>query len=549
MMPLYAMLVIIGVYILIIPMFTQDSSNNSVLLKMDQIPNYNENFNYLLDDDVIILSNPSKRLDIPPNEKLVLSKILYSSEHSENSLGIRLRHNAVRLYLDDELLYANGYKEDGSIEKALANYWVVVPLPADLNGKMFTLEFVSPYSGFSVSIPTLIYGSKNSVLFEISNAQSVSFIISSIVFLVGILILFMYLGMGTFNQENHSFLFLGYLTILISLWLIGESDMLQFFIGNKIFISYLAYFAIILIPIPLVLQLENSYTTHHKSYAPYLYWAFIVNAAVCIFLHIFGIVYIFNTLTVLHVLLFILVFYFTVSILYEVINYKNQEAKAALIEIGIFFVFGIMEAFSYYSSEVKPVGEYLRIGLLVYLGKGCFTTFKKLRIGYEKGREVQYFKNLAYIDMLTGGNNRTAYERDLSRFSFHRKTDQTTWLILCDANNLKIVNDSLGHAEGDQYLKYIYNNIVDIFSRYGTTYRTGGDEFACILSNIEAEVLSADLLALQEKVANFTQEYPVGLAVGFAQYDEVKFNSLTDFLNDVDNMMYENKKIIKAKFT
>lgn len=547
MIPLYILFIIIFLYCLIMPMLNKDFSNDSIQLKMEQMPNFNEEFTYLFDGNAVNLSTNSKNQDINPDKNLVFSKILYKTEDTNVTLGIRLHHHAVRVYIDGELIYSNGYKEDGTVKKILGNYWVLVPLPADLHEKMLTLESVSLYNGFFVEMPELKYGTRNAVLFEINNIQNANFIISCVAFFIGIIVLLMYLGMGTFNQENRSFLFLGYLTIIISLWLIAESDMLQFFIGNKFFISYLPYFSIILLPIPFVLQLENSYTAHHKSLTPYLYWAFIANATVCILLHVFGIIYIFNTLTVLHILLIAFMIYSIISILYEVIKYKNQEAKLALIEVGIFFVFGAMEGLNYYSEEIKPLGTYLRIGLLVYLARGCLTTFKKLRIGYEKSREAQYFKKLAYLDMLTGGNNRTAYERDLSRFSVHRKTDQSTWLILFDANNLKVVNDNLGHVEGDRFLKYIYDTIVKTFHQYGTTYRTGGDEFACILANTTYELVSTNLLVLQEKIANFTQKHPVGLAVGFAEYNETKFDTLTDFIKDVDNMMYENKRIMKLE--
>ena len=68
-------------------------------------------------------------------------------------------------------------------------------------------------------------------------------------------------------------------------------------------------------------------------------------------------------------------------------------------------------------------------------------------------------------------------------------TDYSTFRILqpnfiyvfADVNGLKYINDNLGHAAGDELIKGAASCLDNAFSKYGTVYRMGGDEFSAIL--------------------------------------------------------------------
>ena len=80
-------------------------------------------------------------------------------------------------------------------------------------------------------------------------------------------------------------------------------------------------------------------------------------------------------------------------------------------------------------------------------------------------------------DELTGCLNRRAYEKDIRGL---RPSTEFVYVSM-DVNGLKIVNDSLGHAAGDELLRGASYCIRKSFDDYGKVYRIGGDEFVAIL--------------------------------------------------------------------
>lgn len=105
---------------------------------------------------------------------------------------------------------------------------------------------------------------------------------------------------------------------------------------------------------------------------------------------------------------------------------------------------------------------------------------KLTSITEEQKKQTEYLTKLAYIDELTGLFNRKAYLEDLA---FYEKNNRESPLmvIAMDVNGLKIVNDDLGHAAGDELIRGAAQCMNKIFGTYGNIYRIGGDEFCAII--------------------------------------------------------------------
>lgn len=93
---------------------------------------------------------------------------------------------------------------------------------------------------------------------------------------------------------------------------------------------------------------------------------------------------------------------------------------------------------------------------------------------------VPFYRKLAYTDLLTGVNNRNAFELDVKRMREQGGQDGMTVLV-CDLDMLKKINDQRGHAAGDEYICALARLLTDRFKEQGETYRIGGDEFATLL--------------------------------------------------------------------
>lgn len=137
---------------------------------------------------------------------------------------------------------------------------------------------------------------------------------------------------------------------------------------------------------------------------------------------------------------------------------------------------------------------------------------------------------LAYIDYLTNIYNRNALERDLDK----RQGGENVYYFMADLNNLKIVNDTLGHSAGDKLLQGFARLLTDAAGENGRAYRQGGDEFVVLYSK-DAEGFIRDL---EERCMdyNHSSTVPISYAIGFCPLEDENFRDVAD------RMMYADKR-------
>ncbi|MEC5400016.1 two-component system response regulator [Uliginosibacterium sp. H1] len=106
--------------------------------------------------------------------------------------------------------------------------------------------------------------------------------------------------------------------------------------------------------------------------------------------------------------------------------------------------------------------------------------------------------HLAYHDALTGLGNRHRFEECLElELERARRGGQRLALLYIDLDGFKLINDTLGHASGDQLLKAVANRIRGHLRRGDVAIRLGGDEFVVIVPEVARE---QDCAALAEKL-------------------------------------------------
>jgi diguanylate cyclase (GGDEF)-like protein len=131
-------------------------------------------------------------------------------------------------------------------------------------------------------------------------------------------------------------------------------------------------------------------------------------------------------------------------------------------------------------------------------------------------------QTLAFHDPLTGLPNRTAFERLLSARDERR--GETAWSVLIvDLVNLKPVNDSFGHAAGDEVVRVVARRIEESVPTGTEVARMGGDEFAVLVDGPETAALAAGravLAALEPPIQVAGHHVVVSAGVGVAVHPE-----------------------------
>lgn len=144
-------------------------------------------------------------------------------------------------------------------------------------------------------------------------------------------------------------------------------------------------------------------------------------------------------------------------------------------------------------------------------------------------------QDLLLRDPLTGSMNRRAFEQHKRALE---QTELHFWLLLFDVDCFKGINDTLGHAFGDQVLVRVAHILADEFGEHAV-YRIGGDEFAALVQ-LERSELEAALVHLLYRVRS--QEWrefkgPVTLSAGGASHQQ----DGTALFERADALLYQSK--------
>lgn len=158
-----------------------------------------------------------------------------------------------------------------------------------------------------------------------------------------------------------------------------------------------------------------------------------------------------------------------------------------------------------------------------------------------------FYRDFANTDYLTGIKNRNAFELYMCNLQV-KEIYEKLGFISIDLNNLKIVNDTLGHQTGDKYIKTCSDILKEMESDDNILYRIGGDEFTFIIMNADLQKITNIRKNIIKKVNlhNLGTEMQISIAIGDAVYDAKLDEDLYATLKRADQDMYDNKKEMKS---
>ena len=171
---------------------------------------------------------------------------------------------------------------------------------------------------------------------------------------------------------------------------------------------------------------------------------------------------------------------------------------------------------------------------------------EQIRREQEHASALRSAKELANRDPLTGVKSKHAFveaEFDLNRSIADGSAPEFA-VAVCDVNNLKRINDTLGHAAGDELIRSASREICNVFD-HSPVYRYGGDEFVVIMRGRDYKNRAALLAQIAaENHANADGSGPI-IACGLAEYLPGQDPALSAVFGRADAAMYENKKRLK----
>jgi diguanylate cyclase (GGDEF)-like protein len=496
---------------------------------------------YQSDSEDILLDNLPVELDVPINTNYMVYTILDDDFVETNHILIRSSLANVTVYLDGIMIYNFDYEDHG----AYASMWHVVDIPADQEGTRLEIRFSSPYVAMSGTVNPIYYGETSALYNEIFQLHSFRFIVGVLTLFIGIVI--MGVSLIFFRKQNLNNMFIGLFAILFSLWLISESRMLQFFIGNVYILGAISYLVLPLFPIPLLYYIKNTVIVKEKGPIRLMMTIFVLDFIFILIAHETGILDYFESV-IITLNIFALSFIALIGIMfYEYKMFDNKRSILLLKIMAVLLVFAVLELVVFVLGSFDFTSVFATIGIVIVMSI-ILTNYAKfflqrLKLSYEK----EFYEKLAYIDPLTKSGNRLAFNETFEKYYQDESRRKKLRLIYFDLNNLKTINDEYGHLSGDEAIINITDIIEMVFKNHADCFRIGGDEFACLSSTIDEGLYDRyKRLFLNEMYnKNHSVIYPFSAAVGSITYDEVLDKSINDMMRRCDLEMYKHKKVMK----
>lgn len=147
-----------------------------------------------------------------------------------------------------------------------------------------------------------------------------------------------------------------------------------------------------------------------------------------------------------------------------------------------------------------------------------------------------------FSDKLTGIYNRTYL--DYIQQEINRRRNISITGVMIDLNGFKEINDQHGHAEGDEALIITADILKSTVGELGNVIRYAGDEFVLLLNTDSENKVQEIIDEIRQRFVDFNKRgekpYHITASMGSAVMNP-KSQTINDFMNTIDKMMYEDK--------
>ena len=527
------LIILLGVFLFAFLLKGEDFSiPSSSVFKLDG--------DWIIETDSIqpaVSSLPTK-VEATQNQAVYVSIELTDDFLSTQTLLIRSSLQSVSVYLDGVSIYSNNLDQDQ--QSIFTSVWNFVEIPQMSQNKTLTLELISPYLQMSGTVNQVYYGGQGDLIIYLFNSHGLQLLISLIILMMGLSMMILTL---IFNpKESKGSELIGLFAIFVSLWLLAESRMLQFFTGNQFILGSLAYIMLSLSISPMILYIKRHVIKRlHVVYTGVLI-ILGLNFAFILLAQLVGYKDFFETVSQTNIIIISAAVVIISLLLYEIMIFKNKNALNLFKRLMIILTAGVVEFINFFLGNYHNTSLFILIGLAVFMSFQIVDYLRVIIRIISQSKLAQQYQLLALQDQLTGSKNRMAFENDVEML-LQSNQHKSMRVIFFDLNNLKEINDQFGHAVGDIAIIRAFELIQDAFEDLGSCYRVGGDEFACLFETADEQVYQQRIDYFIEKVSLTSQEFihSFTMAYGSAVYDGSQDQYFSDTMSRADQSMYQTK--------
>jgi diguanylate cyclase (GGDEF)-like protein/PAS domain S-box-containing protein len=166
----------------------------------------------------------------------------------------------------------------------------------------------------------------------------------------------------------------------------------------------------------------------------------------------------------------------------------------------------------------------------------------------DQKRLEEELRALSLTDELTGLYNRRGFFTFTEQLlKLAKRQKKGLFMLYADMDNLKVINDTLGHQAGDLALSDIANILRATYRETDIVGRIGGDELAVIPVGTTGDNIEEMIARLERNIGNHNatkkRNYTLSMSLGISYYDPESPCSVDELISRADKKMYERKKL------
>ncbi|WP_026496295.1 GGDEF domain-containing protein [Butyrivibrio sp. WCD3002] len=464
--------------------------------------------------------------------------------------------SAVSVSINGEKVYEYG-QDYADRNLILPKHYNYISIPDNAIGKTVEISFfVTEDNAFS-GISPVYYGN----LFEIERSylqsKRLDLFIGVFLCLFGFMLLTLSSYLFMYHGQDLSLIFSSVISLNLGSYILCYNDLFNFIGDNDFYFCVMEYVTLYSIPFSIIVFLVSTHPELNTRLAKIFISINILFPLITLILQLINVVHINYFVSILHILAILEAAILLPRLVMNIFRqyrtrkdspeYAGMTSDSILILGLVVFIFCCVIDIAKYNffNEFGGGGVAYTNITFMNLGALCFVMslfvfyfyhgIEHINAAYVK----EHLEGLAYTDPLTGLMNRAKCMQYMATVRGNYA------LISIDMDNLKPVNDTLGHLEGDRMIRCFADILKQAFYGSALIGRTGGDEFLVAIENPEPEICEKLIDKMETLMAVFNdtdKKIKLSASCGFAYSTEPKLTDANSVFILADTRMYRIKE-------
>lgn len=470
-------------------------------------------------------------------------------EGEYSHLFIHTAHQNVRIFVENQCIYSVEGKKGLMLWRSPGRLWNDIQLSEDYNGKRITVELTPVYKRVIGYPPVIYVGAKTDVHLRLLLSELTILLLGFMVAVTGCLFMITSLKGNKTDERNAIMRNMGFCFVLIGLLKFTANSFFGLISIKYPVFSVIPFWLLLLMCIPCTLLIKLMLGARDSLAWYVACFASLINIVIVCMAQLLNLADWRETLILTHAT-YVLSMVVVVGMIVMTIIKRgmNRDMLLTVVFSGGYLLWILTELFCNYINYVKGsrlLSIFGMLGFVIYVLELGWMTLKEAKSMMAVGMQAKQFERKAFHDQLTGFYNRAAFAEYIGNEGF---VPEGCIIAVFDLNNLKKCNDSLGHEQGDVYIRESARIIRECFGDIGQCYRQGGDEFAVIIPNGSMWTCKERVTEMEEKVRHFNRNgsgIEMGIACGYEEFDDLVDTTIEDTAKRADQRMYQMKNKMK----